>query len=243
MNGCTTDGASAARGHAHACRDRGGPARHRIRRELDRRDDQAIACGLQVSDRDCRAGGGWFEPTTPVGFEIADAEPRSFRAVTRTRSATGVGVPHLVGRVVRSLDLAAVVTLVRAAEPGERVRDRLIAGPLAAVGLERAADPRGARDRRLRRVHRPSGGDDPVGFEVAVSWPSSLRRDDLRANPEPGVRLTEAYVFSAAFEMRPQSDASGAARPQRNQRNSYCRGAVPVHVPRVVRRTGRRVCR
>ena len=30
-------------------------------------------------------GGGWFEPTTPVGFEMADVEPRSLRAMTRTR--------------------------------------------------------------------------------------------------------------------------------------------------------------
>ena len=30
-------------------------------------------------------GGGWFDPTTPVGFEIAEVEPRSLRAMTRTR--------------------------------------------------------------------------------------------------------------------------------------------------------------
>src|SRR3990170_2606811 len=40
-------------------------------------------------------GGGWFEPTTPVGFEIADVEPRSFLAMTRTRIVRPVSLSRI----------------------------------------------------------------------------------------------------------------------------------------------------
>src|SRR3972149_9115656 len=40
-------------------------------------------------------GGGWFEPTMPVAFEIAEVEPRSFLAMTRTRIVRPVSLSRI----------------------------------------------------------------------------------------------------------------------------------------------------
>jgi hypothetical protein len=79
----------------------------------------------------------------------------------------------------------------------------------------------------------------PVGLEVAVSWPSALRATTCERTRKPASPWRSVYVLSAAFDTREQSDASGAPPPlgHRYHRNSYVIGAVPVHVPRVVRST------
>ncbi len=144
-------------GDLHARGDRSRAARHRVRVEPDRRDDEAIACSSQVADRDRVAGcrrrltaaddtgrvreRGVLTAIVPCG----DAD---------TERPAAVSVPNLVVRVVRTRDLAAVVALGAAALPGERVGDGLLARPLAAVGLEGVADCGRARDRRLSRIRR-----------------------------------------------------------------------------------------
>jgi len=77
-----------------------------------------------------------------------------------------------------------------------------------------------------------------VGFDVAFAEPSALLATTWLRMRKPASAWRSVYELAAAFEIRPQSDASGAPAPsQRNQRNAYVIGAVPVHVPRVVRRT------
>ena len=77
-----------------------------------------------------------------------------------------------------------------------------------------------------------------VGFEVAFAEPSALLATTWLRMRKPASAWRNVYELAAAFEIRPQSEASGAPGPShRNQRNAYVIGAVPVHVPRVVRRT------
>ena len=77
-----------------------------------------------------------------------------------------------------------------------------------------------------------------VGFDVAVSWPSSLRATTCERIRKPASACRSEYDALLAFEIRSQSDASAAPAPShRNHRYSYWIGVVPVHWPLVVRRT------
>ncbi len=106
------------------------------------------------------------------------------------RPAT-VGVAHLVLGVRLSLDLAAVLALGAAPQPDVRVRDRLVTGPLAAIGLKDVADGGSPRDGRLLRVRRSSRDDDPGRVRGGGVLPLAVPRDDLRADPEARVTLAK----------------------------------------------------
>ena len=134
-----------------ACSSRDRHPAVRGRRRLVRPDDTR-----RVRDRRRRA--------TIVPRDDADAD----------RPAR-VGIAHLVARVVRTLDLAAVVALVVAAKPDVRVGDR----------LSPAHWPRFAWSVLPTRAVPVIEGSVVltglaavtmfVGFDVAVSWPSSFR--------------------------------------------------------------------
>src|SRR5919197_463836 len=75
-----------------------------------------------------------------------------------------------------------------------------------------------------------------VGFEVALAEPSAFVAITRERRRKPASACRRTYALSVAFEIRAQSEASGAPRPShRNQRYSYVIGAVPVHVPLDVR--------
>jgi hypothetical protein len=80
-----------------------------------------------------------------------------------------------------------------------------------------------------------AGVTTAVGFDVAVSEPSSLRAVTWERIRNPASACRRRYVALGAFEIRRQFEASGAPGPShRNQRNVNVNGSVPLHVPRVV---------
>ena len=117
-------------------------------------------------------GGGCCPPppTTPVGLEMAD-EPRSLRGHAHADRAPPVVLDHVL-RVGRAGDLAAVLALGAAAQPLERVRDRLVAGPLAAVRLRRLPTAAVPEIDGSAVLTGRAAVTTAVGFDVAVSWPS-----------------------------------------------------------------------
>ena len=98
--------------------------------------------------------GPFAEPMTPVGPDVAEAEPSAFFAVTTTRivwcTAVEVRVYVLLGRAD---DVAARRAVSGAAAPLVRVGGRAVApGPV--VGRHRRACLLRPGDRRARRVGR-----------------------------------------------------------------------------------------
>jgi len=76
-----------------------------------------------------------------------------------------------------------------------------------------------------------------VGFEVACADPSRFVATTCERILNPASEGRSTYVSFAALEIRRQFEASGAPGPsQRNQRNAYWIGSVPVQLPRVVLR-------
>ena len=140
-------------------------------------------------------GGGCVPPpTTPVGFDSADREPASFRAVTRTRSV----LPESLSTTTYWLSVAALISLQFSPAVLQRSHwnEYVIGGspdPRAAVRGQPRAHVRRARDRRLGHVRRPVRLDD-VGRDSTSQRPRRQRWTHAPASaggsPRPPARAT-----------------------------------------------------